>query len=50
MRELWRTGWMHNRVRMVVRSVPDRRQPLPIIDHGEARARALAALESIGKT
>jgi len=119
MRELWHTGWMHNRVRMVVASflvkhllidwqagaawfwdtlvdadlanntlgwqwvagcgadaapyfrifnpalqagrfdpagsyvrrwVPDRQQPLPIIDHGEARERALAALESIRKT
>jgi deoxyribodipyrimidine photo-lyase len=116
MRELWHTGWMHNRVRMVVASflvkhllidwqagaawfwdtlvdadlanntlgwqwvagcgadaapyfrifnpaiqadkfdpggdyvrrwVPEPRRPLPIIDHGEARERALAALESI---
>jgi deoxyribodipyrimidine photo-lyase len=118
MRELWHTGWMHNRVRMVVASflvkhllidwqagaawfwdtlvdadlanntlgwqwvagygadaapyfrifnpaiqagkfdpagsyvrrwVPDRQQRLPIIDHGAARERALAALESIRK-
>ena len=116
MRELWHTGWMHNRVRMVVASflvkhllidwqagaawfwdtlvdadlannslgwqwvagcgadaapyfrifnpaiqagkfdpggeyvrrwVPEPRHPLPIIDHGKARERALAALESI---
>jgi deoxyribodipyrimidine photo-lyase len=118
MRELWHTGWMHNRVRMVAASflvkhllidwqagaawfwdtlvdadlanntlgwqwvagcgadaapyfrifnpaiqtekfdpgggytrrwVPESRHPLPIVDHGEARERALAALESIKK-
>jgi deoxyribodipyrimidine photo-lyase len=116
MRELWHTGWMHNRVRMVAASflvkhllidwqagaawfrdtlvdadlanntlgwqwvagcgadaapyfrifnpaiqaekfdpgggyirrwVPESRHPLPIVDHREARERALAALESI---
>jgi len=118
MRELWRTGWMHNRVRMVAASflvkhllidwqagaawfwdtlvdadlanntlgwqwvagcgadaapyfrifnpaiqtekfdpdgcyirrwVPESQHPLPVVDHGEARERALAALESIRK-
>jgi deoxyribodipyrimidine photo-lyase len=118
MRELWHTGWMHNRVRMVAASflvkhllldwqagaawfwdtlvdadlanntlgwqwvagcgadaapyfrifnpaiqaekfdpgggyirrwVPESQHPLPIVDHGEARERALAALESIRK-
>ena len=118
MRELWHTGWMHNRVRMVAASflvkhllidwqagaawfwdtlvdadlanntlgwqwvagcgadaapyfrifspaiqeakfdpdggyirrwVPESKHPLPIVDHGEARERALAALESIRK-
>lgn len=118
MRELWHTGWMHNRVRMVAASllvkhlligwqagaawfwdtlvdadlanntlgwqwvagcgadaapyfrifnpaiqagkfdpagdyirgwVPEAGQPLPIVEHGEARRRALAALESIRK-
>jgi deoxyribodipyrimidine photo-lyase len=118
MRELWHTGWMHNRVRMVAASflvkhlligwqegaawfwdtlvdadlanntlgwqwvagcgadaapyfrifnpaiqagkfdadgeyvrrwVPELPGPLPIVDHAEARARALAALESIAK-
>jgi deoxyribodipyrimidine photo-lyase len=118
LRELWHTGWMHNRVRMVAASflvkhllidwqagaawfwdtlvdadlannslgwqwvagcgadaapyfrisnpaiqagkfdpdgdyvrrwVPESKHPLPIVDHGEARERALAALESIRK-
>ena len=118
MRELWHTGWMHNRVRMVAASflvkhlmigwqegaawfwdtlvdadlanntlgwqwvagcgadaapyfrifnpaiqarkfdpagdyvrrwVPELERPLPIVDHGEARQRALAALEKIRK-
>ena len=118
LRELWHTGWMHNRVRMVVASflvkhllidwqagaawfwdtlvdadlanntlgwqwvagcgadaapyfrifnpaiqeakfdpdggyvrrwVPESKHPFPIVDHGEARERALAALESIRK-
>jgi deoxyribodipyrimidine photo-lyase len=118
MRELWHTGWMHNRVRMVAASflakhllidwqagaawfwdtlvdadlanntlgwqwvagcgadaapyfrilnpaiqkekfdpgggyirrwVPESQHPLPIVDHGEARERALAAIESIRK-